>query len=101
MRFQILLLPILLLCCVEPAFAQMIEAEPEGPGVMAMILVAVAGVVAGGIAALTIIAPRTKTTVDDKVLAGLVAIAPMLEKIVDPKDPQGVPTPKNPTGLEG
>lgn len=47
------------------------------------IILVISGVVAGGIAALTIIAPKTKTTVDDSVLAKLQSLEALLTGLAD------------------
>lgn len=45
------------------------------------IILIVSGVIAGGIAALTLIAPATKTTVDDTVLAKLKDLEALLQSL--------------------
>ncbi len=49
------------------------------------ILLIASGVLAGGIAALTLIAPRTKNTVDDSVLAKLEALESLIQKLFPPQ----------------
>lgn len=42
----------------------------------------VIGLLIGGIAALKIIAPKTKTTVDDKILSAAEKVEPFVEKVL-------------------
>lgn len=48
------------------------------------ILLIVSGVLAGGIAALAVIAPRTKNTTDDAVLTKLEALEALVQKLLPP-----------------
>lgn len=54
---------------------------------MDLVIAVIAGILAGIIAALTIIAPRTKTTVDDKVLEVAKQVEPFVEGLVKPAAP--------------
>lgn len=51
---------------------------------MDLVIAVIAGILAGVIAALTIIAPRTKNTVDDKVLEVAKQVEPFVEGLVKP-----------------
>ena len=48
---------------------------------LSTLLVFVTGLLAGVVAALKVIAPKTKTTADDKVLAGATAAQGVLDKL--------------------
>lgn len=54
---------------------------------MDLVIAVLAGILAGVIAALTIIAPKTKTTVDDKVLEIAKEVEPFVEGLVKPEVP--------------
>lgn len=49
---------------------------------LSTILLFVTGLLTGAIVALRVIAPRTKTTVDDKILAGAEKVESVLEDLV-------------------
>lgn len=94
-----ILLAVFVLLIAGPAFAQ--EVVPQGQNWVAVALGGVVTTLGVVVMALRFIAPLTKSKTDDLVLAQLTEVLPFVQALKDPQNPQGVPTPANPSGVEG
>lgn len=89
---------VFLLVLVALPFQALAQDGGDGGSGMQVWITGAIALLGAVIAVLREIAPKTPNDFDDKALAALSAIAPMLQKMADPDDPTTAPTPDNPSG---